>query len=904
MAEDKRKAPLPGGAIQTDSSKAGQQSTVEVDSTRRAFAKQDVAGNGQQRRGLEGAASVDQSPPEPTRARRVAIATFSRANDNRPRHYDTTWPELVRYLTTHKERADKDGPLWSPTSYKPGMTRGNANVRAVSCAVGDFDHGADYATVKGQLAGYEFVAHSTYSSTPEEPRFRVVIPFTRPVSAIEWPEIKARVDFHVFALAADPQAKDCARIYYAPSCPPEALRFAEHNAGRWLDPDDLPEVPREAAAEYSARNDEGAPRGRLGRKTLEFIAQGAPIGEQRARALGAGRDHLAAGYSVSETAAALWRGLQASPQDAARPWTYEDAVQIAEDLAAKPAPPKKPLEQGPPLATAADVDDTAPPHLTDLGNARRLVSLHGADLRYSHALQRWYVWDGRRWQPDTTGEVFRRAKATVAAIYAEAAAAADDEGRKAIGRWATRSEGEGRIRSMVSLAESEPKIPITTVQLDAEPWLLNCLNGTIDLRTGLLREHRRADLLTKLAPVEYDPSARLDLWERVLDEATNGDAEFKAFLQRTAGYAATGDTSEEVLFFVHGPEATGKSTYLEALKAAFGEYAATADFESFLARRESGGPRNDIARLAGARFVASIEVDEGKRLAEGLIKMLTGGDTVSARFLYREAFEFRPSFKLFLAANHAPAVRDDDAAMWRRILRVPFEHSVPKEKRDPKVKATLRDPSVAGPAILAWAVRGCLDWQRNGLGVPPVVERATQAYREAMDPLTDFLEDCCVMAPGAWVSSADLRKAYEDWGRENGEGRDLLKGKAFGERLRGRGCKDERRAYKGAQARGWAGIGLVGEPVNLAFKTESDEKTESDSRIHKLGSDSTSRDDLGNMGSDSVFLSDNPSTVSEDLPDTCSVDGCDFDVVRYLPDGRGVCAFHDEETPADEELPF
>jgi len=379
---------------------------------------------------------------------------------------------------------------------------------------------------------------------------------------------------------------------------------------------------------------------------------------------------------------------------------------------------------------------------TDYGNAERLVVLHGDDLHYCHPFKKWFVWNGKRWKQDDTGEVIRRAKMTVRSISEEASKIEDDDKRKQKMWWALNSEGEKRIKSMIQLAQTELPVPVVPAQLDADPWLLNVLNGTIDLRSGKLQPHRREDLITKLAPVEWrglDES--LDLWDRFLDETTNGDDELKTFLQLAAGYSLTGDISEEVLYFVHGPAASGKSTFVEALKTAFGDYASTADFDVFLKRRDSGGPRNDIARLAGSRFVASIEVEEGKALAEGLIKSLTGGDVVAARFLYQEAFEFMPSFKLWLVANHAPKVAANDAAMWRRILRVPFEQVVPEERRDPTLKAKLRDPGFAGPAVLAWTVRGSLLWQNEGMQVPDCVKAATQEYREEMDPLRDFFED-------------------------------------------------------------------------------------------------------------------------------------------------------------------
>jgi putative DNA primase/helicase len=458
--------------------------------------------------------------------------------------------------------------------------------------------------------------------------------------------------------------------------------------------------------------------------------------------------------------------------------------------------------------------------LTDLGNAERLVARHGNDLRFAAGLG-WLVWGGQRWKPDRDGEVMRRAKQTVRAIPVEAEGL-DADGRKGVFKWAITSESEPRLRAAVKLAESEAAVVVPVDELDADPWLLNAPNGTVDLRSGELREHRRSDLLTKITGASYQPDAYFELWDDFLKAVTAGNLELAAFLARAIGYSVTGHTGEEVLFFGHGPTATGKSTFFDAVKSALGDYADVADFETFLKRRGDAGIRNDIARLVGARLVVSIEVDEGRQLAEGLLKLVTGGDPVTARFLYRETFEFRPSFKLWMAANERPRVNADDAAMWRRIIQVPFTHTIPESERDDRVKLKLRTNPDAQAAILAWAVQGCLEWQRHGLAVPDCVRSYTAEYRAENDLLADWLTDACLLGPELYAFANELRGSYEKWATEASE--KPLAGKAFAARLKTRGCTP---AKHGSGRRIWRGIALCDDhvrrnhPSNHAGSAES-----------------------------------------------------------------------------------
>lgn len=439
-------------------------------------------------------------------------------------------------------------------------------------------------------------------------------------------------------------------------------------------------------------------------------------------------------------------------------------------------------------------------NLTDLGNTARLVHHHGRNLRYCWLWRKWLVWDGQRWVKDDTGEIYRLAKDTVASIYQEAAAAPDDEARKALAKHAVRSEAGARVKEMVDLARSD--VPVMPDELDASPDLLNTESGTIDLRTGELREHRREDLITKLAPVEYGPHATAPTWEAFLERVLPGE-ELRAFVQRAVGYSATGDTSEQCMFINHGGGANGKSTFQEALSAALGDYAMRAPTEMLLAKRSDGVP-NDVARLKGARFVSASETEEGRRLAESRIKDLTGQDTITARFMKAEWFDFVPTHKLWLSTNHKPEIRGTDAAIWRRIRLVPWAVTIPPAEQDKKLPEKLRSEV---PGILAWIVRGCLQWRRKGLQAPDEVRKATGEYRVEMDVLAGFLAECCEFGTDHWEYAKDLYESYKRWCDENGERPEPQR--KFGGRLGERSFQRDRGGSRGAGI--WRGVRLTEE---------------------------------------------------------------------------------------------
>lgn len=438
----------------------------------------------------------------------------------------------------------------------------------------------------------------------------------------------------------------------------------------------------------------------------------------------------------------------------------------------------------------------------DLANAQRLVARHGGDMRYCHPWRKWLCHDDVRWREDDTGEVERRAKDTVRSIYQEAAEEADPDRQARLAKWAVSSASAARIRSMITLADSEPGIFVLPDELDTDPWLLNVLNGTIDMRTGELREHRPADLITKLAPVEYHPNAKAPTWLNFLDHIMAGRQELVDFLQRAVGYSLTGDTREQILLMLIGAGANGKSTFIEALLAMLGDYGAVAAPGMLLTSRGDRHP-TEVAALQGRRLVSSMEVGEGRRFREELVKQLTGGDTLTARRMHEDFWSFQPTHKLWLTANYKPQIRGTDLAIWRRIMLIPFDVTIPPKERDKSLPTKLQAEL---PGILAWAVQGCLTWQENGLEPPKDVRAATQQYRRESDPLAEFItQRCTTDDSAAKIRAGPFYAAYRGWAEAQGfNDSEILNSKRFGTEMTRRfepGRDKQSRLYIGVSLR-------------------------------------------------------------------------------------------------------
>lgn len=442
---------------------------------------------------------------------------------------------------------------------------------------------------------------------------------------------------------------------------------------------------------------------------------------------------------------------------------------------------------------------------TDVGNAERFARQHGDDCRYCHQWRKWLVWDGRRWDMDISDEVMRRAKRTARSIYHEASQIAGRTKRELMAKWAVTSERRERLMAMIALAQSERPIPIRVNFLDTHPWLLNVKNGTLDLRKGELREHRREDYLTKLCDVEYPTEGGIDpdLWLSFLDRIFAGSALMIGFVQRLLGMSLVGDVHEHILPVFFGAGANGKSVWLETVCGLLGtDYAMSASTHLLLVTKSARHP-TELADLHGKRLVSAVETADDSRLSESLVKKLTGGDSIRARRMQEDFWQFRPSHTVILATNHRPIIRGTDHGIWRRIHLVPFTVTIPDHEQDKQLTNKLRRE---WPAILRWAVAGCLDWQHRGLQAPDEVICATSSYKAEMDLLSKFIDDCCVERIGITAPASDLYHVYQKWANDRGERVETQT--TFGIRLSERGLEK----YRDGKGRtNYRGIGLLSE---------------------------------------------------------------------------------------------
>jgi putative DNA primase/helicase len=435
------------------------------------------------------------------------------------------------------------------------------------------------------------------------------------------------------------------------------------------------------------------------------------------------------------------------------------------------------------------------PAFSDEDLALRFASRHAGDLQYVAAWSKWVQWTGSYWRFDDTKLAFDLSRK----VCRDAAT----ECNKA--KIASNLASAKTVAAVERLALADRRIAATVDQWDSDPWLLNTPQGVVDLTTGLMRPHIPEDYFTKITAV--GPRGDCPRFRAFLERITGGDGELVSYLQRVLGYGLTGVTREHALFFGYGTGANGKSVLLSTVAGLLGDYHKTAPIETFTATNGDRHP-TDLASLRGARLVTATETEEGRRWAESRIKQLTGGDTVSARFMRQDFFEYRPAFKLIIAGNHKPSLRSVDEAIRRRFHLIPFAVTIPPEERDGELTEKLKDE---WPGILAWLIEGCLEWQAEGLRPPPAVMEATEAYLSAEDSLAAWIEERCERSARAWASSSALFASWNSWATAAGE--NPGSSKRFAQALESRGFVPNRQRSEGSNpVRGFDGLRINQQP--------------------------------------------------------------------------------------------
>jgi putative DNA primase/helicase len=375
---------------------------------------------------------------------------------------------------------------------------------------------------------------------------------------------------------------------------------------------------------------------------------------------------------------------------------------------------------------------------------------------------------------------------------------ADYRERIDIEKHGMQSESARRRKALIEVATWIPELNISADDLDKDPWLLNVKNGTIDLRTGEIREHRQGDLITRIANVEYTPGADCPQWKKFVCEIMGYKSDLINFVQTAAGWALSGDISEQTMFILFGTGANGKSTFLNTIMYLLGDYAIATPTETFM-KKTGEQASNDIARMRGTRFVTTTEAEQGRRMSETLIKKITGNDQMTARFLYGEFFNFTPTFKIFMATNHKPVIKGTDHGIWRRIKLIPFTVRIEEENQDKHLEEKLREEA---SGILNWLLEGTARWRREGLKAPKAVLMATDEYRGEMDVIGNFLKERCIQQKDVSIRIRELYKAYSDWCDEYHE--HAVNERFFSLQIKELGFKQARTA----EARYWSGLAL------------------------------------------------------------------------------------------------
>lgn len=758
------------------------------------------------------------------------LSFFHNRFDVEPKQQMLAWDDFADFLSAPDVRLQKDGALFNGAVLDG--TRNNENVKSLSLMMLDFDEGdptfAEVIATCKEL-GFAFAAYTTFSHSPELEKFRVIVPLAAPIPAADYPKLWQWMRGHFPTL--DIACKDLSRMFYAPAIQSNEAPYLWHiEAGEWLDWQTLdystvqpkperPQLPRytpkpgdkrltaylnavfEGACDRVANAAEGTGNVTLlnqSRLLAGYLHFGVYSADQIEHHLDSATYNWTRRKNVSQTIRNGIRMGEASP-----------ILSIPDNPNWNPsarasAPACAVAESGPDWEQqveeiSQELDTHRVYEFTEEGMLERIAS-RLTDFRFVPEWSKWLAYNGEIWDANN-GEalLFMAVREVVGLCKAEDLRECDAKHKAKRLKYYERYQTFAGLKAVIELAKRDTRFLRPSSGFDSHALLVNCKNGTLNLATGDLQPFHRDDYLTQQIQVNYNRAAECANWKRFLEQVVPA-AEMRLYIQQACGYSLTGLTTEQCMFILYGGGSNGKSTFVEALEFILKDYHIKAAMTTFSIRESDN--TSDLARMRSARFVTVSENDENARLSEGLIKTATGDREITARFLYQNPFTYTPFFKVWMCVNHRPIIRGQDDGIWRRLKLIPFEVKITDEQKDKELGAKLRDEA---EGILAWMVRGCLDWRINGLRTPDQIKAATDGYREEMDTLGRWIEDRCETDENFSEGSTELYTDFAEWAKKTGE--PVLSLTAFGRRLGDRGYASVREGGTGKKMR--KGLRLV-----------------------------------------------------------------------------------------------
>jgi putative DNA primase/helicase len=674
-----------------------------------------------------------------------------------------------------------------PVQFSREGTRKANDVISISCFVIDIDTGdISNEQIKEKLSGLKYLAYSSYSHTPKKPRWRVIIPYSEAIVPCEHKNIYYHFQ-KLFGGNLDDRCSTLNQLWFTPACPSDAVGQYEFFVGEgdFLDAHSIvppapievvpvvleisaPVPPALTIVKASSAYDSDRLNSALDAIPSDDYTQWIKVGLALFNSIGQDGFELWIRWSSKSgkfdyaSATKTWHGFRSATAD--RQLKLGTIFHIAKEYGWS-----EPIK----VKGTALVET-----LTDTGNAERFAKRYGGEVKYVHDWGKFIIFNGHYWQVDNVNQVMELAKQVARAIDDEADMVDDLKLRSDISKHSVKTQQLSRLKAMIELTQSISSMIMSSAELNKDDWLLCVKNGVVDLRYGRFREGRSEDFITQVAPVTFDSEAKCPRFLQFLNETFVGsDADSSSsiseyvtlaereelidYMQKSLGYALTGKTGEQCLFFAYGTGANGKTTLINLMLDLLGnDYAMQTPMDTLMVKPGGNSSSNHLARLQGIRFVASTEVEDGAKVSESLIKQMTGGDKIAARFLYKEFVEFTPKFKLFIAGNHKPIIKGGDFGIWRRIHLIPFEITISTDQRDATLPEQLKS-ELSG--ILNWLILGCVKWRGEKLKVPKLVEKAVSEYQKEMDTLGLWLDDCCCKVSGYRVSASEAFKSYQSW---------------------------------------------------------------------------------------------------------------------------------------------